>query len=116
MDSNRFGSSRCGGVIAGAALVVAGWSSPALGVEPASASSPALADIDEAEAAAEHDAAQDAKGGWSLIPFVLPAYQPETSFLLGGAAYALRGEILAVLPAEWRDFLHIDALRELFRQ
>ena len=32
------------------------------------------------------------------------------------AAYALRSEILAALPAEWRDFLHIDALRALFRQ
>jgi predicted Zn finger-like uncharacterized protein len=36
--------------------------------------------------------------------------------VLGLAAYALRGEILAALPAEWRDFLHIDALRDLFRQ
>lgn len=32
------------------------------------------------------------------------------------AVYALRGEILAVLPAEWRDALHVDALRGLFRQ
>ena len=32
------------------------------------------------------------------------------------AAYAFRGEILAALPPEWRDFLHIDALRDLFRQ
>ena len=32
------------------------------------------------------------------------------------AAYAFRSEILAALPAEWRDLLHIDALRGLFRQ
>jgi predicted Zn finger-like uncharacterized protein len=36
--------------------------------------------------------------------------------VLGLAVYAFRGEILAALPAEWRAFLHIDALRELFRQ
>jgi predicted Zn finger-like uncharacterized protein len=32
------------------------------------------------------------------------------------AAYIFRGEILAALPPEWHDFLHIDALRALFRQ
>ena len=32
------------------------------------------------------------------------------------AAYVFRGEILAVLPPEWRDLLHIDTLRDLFRQ
>jgi len=32
------------------------------------------------------------------------------------AAYALRGEILAVLPAEWRDALQLDALRAVLRQ
>ena len=31
------------------------------------------------------------------------------------AAYAFRGEIRAVLPPEWREVLHIDALRGLFR-
>jgi predicted Zn finger-like uncharacterized protein len=36
--------------------------------------------------------------------------------VLGLAAYAFRGEILAALPPEWRDVLHIDALRDLFRQ
>lgn len=32
------------------------------------------------------------------------------------AAYAFRGEILGVLPPEWREALQIDALRGLFRQ
>jgi predicted Zn finger-like uncharacterized protein len=32
------------------------------------------------------------------------------------AAYALRGEILATLPPEWREVLHVDAMRALFRQ
>ena len=32
------------------------------------------------------------------------------------ATYIFRGEILAALPPEWHDFLHIDALRALFRQ
>jgi predicted Zn finger-like uncharacterized protein len=36
--------------------------------------------------------------------------------VLAIAAYAFRSEILAVLPSEWRDALHIDALRGLFRQ
>ena len=36
--------------------------------------------------------------------------------VLALAAYAFRGEILAALPPEWHDFLHIDALRALFRQ
>jgi hypothetical protein len=34
--------------------------------------------------------------------------------VLAIAAYAFRGEILAALPAEWRE--QIDALRVLFRQ
>lgn len=92
MESKRFGGSHW--AIAGAALAVAGWSSAAWGVEPASPPVEALGNVDAAEAAAEHpaerdieqDAERDAEGGWSLIPFVLPAYQPETSFLLGGAA------------------------------
>jgi predicted Zn finger-like uncharacterized protein len=32
------------------------------------------------------------------------------------AVYALRGEILAALPPEWREILHSDAWRGLFRQ
>lgn len=32
------------------------------------------------------------------------------------AAYIFRGEILAALPPEWHDLLHIDTLRALFRQ
>ncbi|QRO00054.1 BamA/TamA family outer membrane protein [Archangium violaceum] len=31
-------------------------------------------------------APQEERGQFSVVPFVLPAYQPETSFLLGGAA------------------------------
>lgn len=88
MDSNSFGSSRRRGAIASAAFVVAGWSSPALAAEPEPPPSEALGNIpaDAADAALERDERDDAEGGWSLIPFVLPAYQPETSFLLGGAA------------------------------
>jgi hypothetical protein len=53
---------------------------------PAEASAAAGEDI-----AAERDAAAgtveaDSESGWSLVPFVLPAYQPETRFLIGGAA------------------------------
>lgn len=36
--------------------------------------------------------------------------------VLAIAAYAFRGEILAALPPEWREVLHIDALRAIFRQ
>ena len=32
------------------------------------------------------------------------------------AAYAFRHEILEAMPARWREFLHIDALRGLFGQ
>ncbi|MFP2924320.1 BamA/TamA family outer membrane protein [Pyxidicoccus sp. 3LG] len=35
---------------------------------------------------ADLPASQDAEGRFSIVPFALPAYQPETSFLLGGAA------------------------------
>jgi len=89
---------------------MASWSVPALGAEPAadeppSAPSESLSDIQTGKAVVEPlatgvkctaDAAErdgqacggdtDPEGGWSFIPFVLPAYQPETSFLLGGAA------------------------------
>ena len=36
--------------------------------------------------------------------------------VLGIAAYAFRGEILAALPPEWHEILHIGALRGFFRQ
>jgi len=36
--------------------------------------------------------------------------------LLAVAAYAFRHEILEAMPAQWREYLHIDALRGLFRQ
>jgi predicted Zn finger-like uncharacterized protein len=53
-----------------------------------------------------------AKSHWGLWLSIAAA----AVVVLGLAAYAFRGEILAALPAEWRDFLHIDALRGLFRQ
>ena len=53
-----------------------------------------------------------AKTRWGLWLSIAAA----TVVVLGLAAYAFRGELLALLPAEWRDFLHVDALRELFRQ
>ena len=36
--------------------------------------------------------------------------------VLAIAAYAFRGQIIAALPSEWRDALHIDTLRVLLRQ
>ncbi|HTV21742.1 MAG TPA: BamA/TamA family outer membrane protein [Polyangiaceae bacterium] len=67
------------------ALGVAEWSGTALGEDSASTGD-AASQIEQAEAVADAEADAHAEGGWSLIPFVLPAYQPETSFLLGGAA------------------------------
>lgn len=46
-----------------------------------------LREAAEARAAGRIDgAAPEPSSGWSLLPLVLPAYQPETSFLLGAAA------------------------------
>jgi hypothetical protein len=53
-----------------------------------------------------------AKSRWGLWLSIAAA----AVVLLALAVYAFGGEILAALPAEWRDFLHIDAVRELFRQ
>jgi hypothetical protein len=50
-----------------------------LGVVPARAEH-AEAPVQSADSRTEEEA------GWSVVPFVLPAYQPETSWLLGGAA------------------------------
>ena len=52
-----------------------------------SAEAAELREAAEARAAARVDGtAPEPASGWSLLPFVLPAYQPETSFLLGAAA------------------------------
>ena len=53
-----------------------------------------------------------AKSRWGLWLAIAAA----AIVVLGIAAYALRGEILANLPPEWREALHIDALRDFFRQ
>jgi hypothetical protein len=42
--------------------------------------------VPSAPAPASVPAAPAGEGAWQLVPAVLPAYQPETSFLLGGAA------------------------------
>ena len=52
-----------------------------------------------------------AKSRWGLWLAIAAAI-----VVLGIAAYAFRGEILAALPPEWREALHIDALRDVFRQ
>jgi predicted Zn finger-like uncharacterized protein len=53
-----------------------------------------------------------AKSRWGLWLAIAAA----AIVVLGIAAYAFRGEILAALPPEWREALHIDALRDFFRQ
>jgi outer membrane protein assembly factor BamA len=46
---------------------------------------PARAEAAEAPVQSPDTRAEE-ESGWSVVPFVLPAYQPETSWLLGGAA------------------------------
>lgn len=91
--------------MAAAGLVVASWSAAA-GAESASIAADAPGDLASdpgvnpaggplAGVTSVEPAVPDAETGkmrsagdegWSLVPFVVPAYQPETSFLLGGAA------------------------------
>jgi predicted Zn finger-like uncharacterized protein len=53
-----------------------------------------------------------AKSRWGLWLAIIAA----AIVVLAIAAYAFRGEILAALPPEWREALHIDVLRDFFRQ
>jgi len=86
----------CSRAVAVAAALGLGATPDALCEEPPAAS--ARTPLESAEAAELREAAEsraaarvdgsepEASSGWSLLPFVLPAYQPETSFLLGAAA------------------------------
>lgn len=81
-----------------------------------------------------------AEGSWQIVPAVLPAYQPETSFLLGGAAIlalqypegsqhresqillagavTVRKQYSALLQPDvylWRDRLHLGATLSVAR-
>jgi hypothetical protein len=74
--------------LATAPRVVAEEPAPATARTPIeSAEAAQLREASEARAAARFDGTSaEPPSGWSLLPFVLPAYQPETSFLLGAAA------------------------------
>ncbi len=91
------GSARGAGARAGLAwLAACAWLStlsPASGADaehgstPPAAGASTSADVAAAGVVRSDGAREvDADGGWSLVPFVLPAYQPETRFLIGGAA------------------------------
>ena len=70
------------GLIASVALAA-----PAVGADAAAPAAGATTPGKVPEAAAAvADAASSDPSGWSVVPFVLPAYQPETSFLIGAAA------------------------------
>src|SRR5262245_43482321 len=70
-----------------AGLGASAWGTPAFAAAAASPS-PATATPGKAPeaSAAVADASASDSSGWSVVPFVLPAYQPETSFLIGAAA------------------------------
>ena len=66
-------------------LVAGGALGTAFGADAAAPAAATPGKAPEAAAAVTDSAASEASG-WSVVPFVLPAYQPETSFLLGAAA------------------------------
>jgi hypothetical protein len=69
------------GLVAGGAL-----GRPAFAADVAPAADAKTPGKASEAAAAAADVASPEGSGWSVVPFVLPAYQPETSFLIGAAA------------------------------